>query len=424
MSDVISHHDQDGVVSTGGAPIPRINIHAFLRRPENRDNLAKAAKDRRMVKVTCEIHEGDITTAAEHFKEASTPNLLLVEVPETQQQIITALQGLAEVCDPGTQVVLIGGLNDIATYREFMRQGISEYLVSPVSAVQFIETLSVLYTDPNSQPKAKVHCFVGVKGGTGSSTLAHNVAWCIAERLIQDTIVLDLDLAFGTAGLDFNMEAGGKGIVEALLEPGRLDDVLLNRLIVKPADRLSLFTSPATLEDGGIDPAIKSLEKILDVVRANFAHVVIDLPHVWGGWARNILTASDEIIMTLQPDLVCLRNGKNIFDYLVAQRPNDAKPRIVLNKTEALKRPEIPLKEFSDALGVSPSIILTHDNALFGTAANNGQMVGEVDAKNKNSEALLQLAGILTQRGVVAETAAKNKSPFAPLMALLKGQKV
>jgi len=424
MSDSMSDaaESTENVVSTGGMPIPRISIHAFMNRADNRNNLSNACKDRRMAKVTCEIHEGDIATATEHFKDAPTPNLLFVEVPETPQQIISSLQGLAEVCDPGTQVVLIGGLNDISTYREFMRQGISEYLVSPVGTVQYIETLAVLYADPATQPKAKLHCFVGAKGGVGSSLISHNVAWCISEKLNESTIILDLDLSFGTSGLDFNLDSSGRGIIEALLEPNRLDDVLLNRLIAKPTDRLALFIAPSSLEDG-FDPPIKSLEKILEVVRANYAHVVIDLPHIWNNWARTLLTMSDEVILTVTPDLVCLRNGKNIFDYLIAQRPNDTKPRVILNMTESPKRPEIPVKEFTDALGVPPTAILTHDNALFGAASNNGQMLGEVDPKNKNSETMMTLASMLTKRNVALNTEVKSKSPFAPLLALLKGQK-
>lgn len=410
------------VIKTGSAPIPRISIHAFFDRPENRSNLANACKDRRMVKVSCEIHEGSIYSATEHFKDSPTPNMLMVEVPDNTQEVFAGLQGLAAVCDPGTQVVLVGKLNDITAYRDFMRHGISEYLVSPVSAVQFIETLASLYADPARQPKARVHCFAGAKGGVGSSTIAHNVAWCIAERLQEDTILLDLDLAFGTAGLDYNLEVTGKGITEALLDPNRLDDVLLNRLVVKASDRLQLFAAPASLE-AGFDPAPIALERILDVVRANYAHVVIDLPHTWSNWARGLLIAADEVVLTLQPDLVCLRNGKSIYDFLLTQCPHDIPPRVVLNKTEAAKRPEIPVKEFSDALGAPPSVILTHDNLLFGTAANNGQMAGELDPKNKNSETLLQLAVMITQRGAVTAAAPKNETPVAKLLALLKGQK-
>ena len=408
-------------VTTGSQPIPRITLHAFMDKAIDRQNLNDACTDRRMVRVTNEVHTGSVATAAAHYSDQPTPNLLIVDVPQDRAEAFAYLQTLAEACDPGTQVVVVGTLNDVGIYRDFMRQGISEYLVSPVSAVQFIETIANIYANPGAQPLGKVHCFTGVKGGVGSSTVAHNVAWHLSETLNESTVVLDLDLAFGTLGLNFNHD-GGKGITEALLEPDRLDDVLLERLLYKASDKLALFTAPATLE-GGFDPAPKALEKVLDVVKANFAHIIIDLPHTWAGWARGVIMASDEVVLTMAPDLACLKNAKALFDFLVAQRPNDIAPRLVLNMTEAPKRPEIPTKEISETIGATPASIINYDNTLFGTAANNGQMVSEVDAKNKNALALLDIANVLARRGGGHVAAIKDSSPLAPLLALLKGRK-
>lgn len=420
MSEAGNNSDGN-TVSTGSQQIPRITLHAFMDRAADRESLATACRDRRMIRVTHEIHEGSVANAAEFYSEQPTPNLLIVDVPREREQAFAYLQTLAEACDPGTQVVVVGTLNDVGVYRDFMRQGVSEYLVSPVSAVQLIETIANIYANPGTQPVGKVHCFTGVSGGVGSSTIAHNVAWHLAETLNESTVVLDLDLPFGTLGLNFNHD-GGKGITEALLEPDRLDDVLLERLLYKATDKLSLFTAPATL-DSGFDPAPKALEKVLDVVKSNFAHIFIDLPHTWSNWARGVLMTSDEIVLSLLPDLASLRNAKNLKDYLVAQRPNDIAPRLVLNMMEAPKRPEIPIKEIADTLGSNPACILSYDNLLFGTAANNGQMVSEVDAKNKNSLALLDLASVLARRSASLPGSAKDTSPLAPLLALLKGLK-
>ncbi len=420
MSEAGNNPGSDNV-TTGSQPIPRITLHAFMNRAADRESLAGACRDRRMIRVTSEIHEGSVATASEFYSDQPTPNLLIVDVPQERAQAFAYLQTLAEACDPGTQVVVVGTLNDVSVYRDFMRQGISEYLVSPVSAVQFIETIANIYANPGAQPLGKVHCFTGVSGGVGSSTIAHNVAWHMAETLRESTVILDLDLPFGTLGLNFNYE-GGKGITEALLEPDRLDDVLLERLLYKATDKLHLFTSPATL-DSGFDPAPKALEKVLDVVKANFAHIIIDLPHTWSNWARGVLMASDEIVLSLLPDLASLRNGKSLYDHLTGQRPNDVAPRLVLNMMEAPKRPEIPIKEIAEAVGSNPACILSYDNHLFGTAANNGQMASEVDAKNKNSLALLDLASILVRRGASLSGSTKDTSLLAPLLALLKGLK-
>jgi pilus assembly protein CpaE len=66
--------------------------------------------------------------------------------------------------------------------------------------------VSGLYADPSAPFVGRQIAFVGAKGGVGSSTLAHNFAWSMAERMQTATVIVDLDLPFGTAGLDFNQD--------------------------------------------------------------------------------------------------------------------------------------------------------------------------------------------------------------------------
>ena len=129
-------------------------------------------------------------------------------------------------------------------------------------------------------------------------------------------------------------------------------------------------------------------------------YVIIDLPHVWSSWLKDTLVASDEVILVCQPDLASLRNGKNIIDRLKNERPNDNPPKLVLNMVGVPKRPEIPVKDFSAAIGIEPEIVLPFDPALFGTASNNGQMVSETQSDAKSSLAIDHLASVLTGQAV------------------------
>src|SRR5581483_7412722 len=157
------------------------------------------------------------------------------------------------------------------------------------------------------------------------STLAHNVGWCIAEELNINTTIVDFDLPFGTVGLDFNDE-GGQGIAEALSAPERLDDVLLDRLLIKRGDHLSLFTTPAAL-DRDYDAVPESYEAVIDAVRQTTPCVIVDIPHVWAPWVRSCLVGADDIVIVASPDLASLRNAKNMIDAVRHARPNDAMPR-------------------------------------------------------------------------------------------------
>jgi len=212
----------------------------------------------------------------------------------------------------------------------------------------------------------------------------------------SDVIIADLDLPFGTAGLDFNQDPA-QGIAEAVAGADRLDEVLLDRLLVKCEEHLSLLAAPASLESG-VDLDEASFEKVLDIVQSNVPSVVLDLPHVWTAWSRKALLAADQVVITATPDLANLRNAKNLVDLLRQARPNDAPPKLVLNQVGVPKRPEIKADDIASALQIEPIAAIPFDPLLFGTAANNGQMIAEASAKTNLSDVFADIAQIITGR--------------------------
>ncbi|MFZ0853338.1 MAG: AAA family ATPase [Hyphomicrobiaceae bacterium] len=331
--------------------------------------------------------------------------------------MLAELDRLAHCCDAGTKVVVIGRLNDVLLYRELLKRGVSEYLIAPISPLQLIESLSNLYNNPDADPVGNVIAFIGAKGGVGSSTVCHNTAWAMSEILKTNVVVADLDLAFGTTGLDFNQDPV-QGIAEALQSPERLDEVLLDRLLTKCSERLSIFAAPVVLDrDYEISP--DSCDLVLDIVRQNVPYVAVDLPHTWTPWVKRVLLQADEIVITALPDLANLRNAKNLIDLLKQSRANDAAPRLVINMVKTPKRPEISIKEFTVALEIQPSQTIEFDSESFGLAANNGQMVEEFSAKAKAAQQFRELALELAHRQQQKEDK-KKVSALAPLAPILE----
>ena len=399
-------------------PVPRISIHAFCEFPDTGAALQRAGADRRLSKAHLTVQLGGIGAAVEFYHGQVTPNLLIVETRLAGQAALDELDHLAEVCDPATKVIVVGRTNDVELYRELMRRGASEYLVAPLSPLQLIEVISGLYLDPDAKPVGRVVAFVGARGGSGSSSIAHNVGWCIADELKINTTIVDFDLPFGTTGLDFNDE-GGQGVADALSAPERLDDMLLDRLLIKRGEHLSLFTAPATLERD-YDTAPESFEAVIDATRQSTPCVILDIPHAWAPWVKNCLIAADEIVVVATPDLASLRNAKNIIELVRHARPNDKPPRLVINQAGMPKRPEIPAKDFAETMGVEPAAVLPFDAALFGQAGNNGQMLLEVQPKSPVSESIRKLARALTGRE--AAPASADKSPSS-ILNFLKARK-
>jgi pilus assembly protein CpaE len=361
---------------------------------------------------------GGVVAAAEAYRSAPTPNVILLETETRGEDILAGLDQLAEVCDPGTRVIVVGRINDVMFYRELTKRGVSDYLIAPVSTLDVVRSICGLYSQPDAKPVGRVIAVVGAKGGVGASTVAHNVAFTIANDLATDAVVSDLDLAFGTAGLDFNQDPP-QGIADAVFSPERIDANFVDRLLSKCADRLSLLAAPATLERV-CDFNAEAFDGILDSLRSNVPCIVLDVPHVWSGWARRLLIAADDLLIVAAPDLANLRNAKNLVDLLRAARPNDRRPFYCLNQVGVPKRPEISPADFAKALEDEPLAVIPFEPQLFGTAANNGQMIAEVSSGHKTTEMFRQLAQVVTGR---AEVKRSRGSLLSPLLGkLLKRQ--
>lgn len=387
--------------SGGDRPIPRITVHAFCTRTSSLGLMRTIMKDRRMKNVSMDVFEGGTPVAINHYVNETTPNLLIIEGAGDPRQLLAELDSLAEYCDENIRVVILGQTNDIRLYRELMRRGVSEYLVAPFDPVMMIRSIAGLFTDPEAPFVGKTIAVTGVKGGVGASSIAHNLAWALSERVKVNSTLIDLDLNFGTTGLDFNQDAAAT-IADALMSPDRFDDAVMGRLISKATDRLSLFTAPATLDRTyNLEP--ETYNRVLEQVRGSVPFVVLDLPHIWSDWFKQTVISADEIVVVAAPDLASLRNGKNLIDFLKAARPNDAQPKLVLNMVGLPKRPEIPPKDFGQAMGVEPTLVLPFDAQLFGTAANNGQMIFDVAPDSKVAQGLDQLAAQLTGKEIQAE---------------------
>ena len=398
------------------APAPRVSVQAFCETVETAAAVQSAGEDRRLGKAHLKIQMGGMAAAIEAYRAAPTPNVIVLEA-DSRGDILAGLDQLATVCDSGTRVVVIGRINDVMLYRELVRRGVSDYVIAPITAIDVVRSICNLFSAPEAKAVGRIIAVVGAKGGVGASTIAHNVAWAIARDLAMDSVVADLDLAFGTAGLDYNQDPP-QGIADAVFSPDRVDTAFMDRLLSKCTDHLSLLAAPATL-DRVYDFGLEAFDATFDTLRATMPCIVLDIPHQWSGWTKRALVSADDILIVAAPDLANLRNAKNIFDLLKASRPNDRPPLYCLNHVGVPKRPEINGGEFAKAIESQPIVTIPFDPQVFGSAANNGQMIAEISAGHRTTEMFLQIAQRLTGR---SETKKPKGSLLSPLIDKLRGK--
>ncbi|MCX7322890.1 MAG: AAA family ATPase [Hyphomicrobiales bacterium] len=400
------------------APVPRITLQAFCESHDVAAAVQSAISDRRMQKALSKVQMGGPAAAVEAFQDNPTPNALILENTGDGASLIEHLDKLAEVCDAGTRVIVVGHLNDVSLYRELIRKGVSDYLIAPIGVIDVVRSVSQLFASPGSATLGRTISVVGSKGGVGASTVAHNVAWAISQSLDSSTVLVDLDLAFGTAGLDFNQDPP-QGVADAIFAPDRIDQAMVDRLLSRCSENLSLMAAPAIL-DKTFDLSEESMDQLIEILRGLVPTIVLDIPHVWSGWARRVIVNSDDILIVATPDLASLRNAKNLMDLCRAARTHDRQPQLMLNMVGMPKRPEISAAEFAKTFGMPLATAIPFDAQLFGTAANNGQMIAEVQPSGPITQHFVQLASGLMGR---MEAKRGRKSLIEPILAKLTRRK-
>lgn len=372
-------------------PAPAILIHFSWDRPDAAEFFQRVAADPRLSRAEIQIGRGGLDGAAVQCAAHQCPDLVVIETTLRGRTMLASLDRLMHAAGRDTRVIVLGGVNDVTLLRELAQRGVDEYLVWPVEPAEVAGAACAMFAGVD---KARVIAVVGARGGIGASTLAHNLAWSIAERHRARTTLVDLDLPFGAAAFNFKIEPA-RSLGDVLDGADGVNDDALERVAIQRTERLTIVPAPATPRRSA-DIEAETAAALIASARRLSSFVVLDLPHLWEPWVKNALLGADEIILVSCPDIASLRNTDNIAKFIKNERKTD--PLVVLSMTGVAKRPEVPLKEFAEALGITPQCAFAFEPNIYGAASITGQMLGEIAPDSKAAAQVDQLASLLTGR--------------------------
>jgi pilus assembly protein CpaE len=319
------------------------------------------------------VREGGVAAAVAQLRAAGlAPRVLLVDVSGSGE-VLADMDRLADVCEPHTQVVALGVTNDVALYRELIRMGVSDYLVKPVSADALGEALRRAdRTERSVVPAtktARVLAFVGARGGVGTTGLAVSLGWGLAHEQQLRTVLLDLDLQFGSIALSLDLEPG-RGLREILSNPERIDSLLIGSATTQPSERLRILGAEESL-DGDIEVGTDALAALTGALAETTDAMVVDVPRRLDTLGREALARADVVCLVTDLTLPAMRDTQRLLTLLRKTR-GDGEVLIVGNRVGGVAG-EVPQAEFERAVGAKLDFAVPFDAKAATAAAEQGR---------------------------------------------------
>lgn len=337
-----------------------------------------------------QVVRGGIDAAVDELSRRGSPKFLILDISGISEPL-PRISRLAEVCDPGTEVIVVGERNDIVLYRDLKAAGVAEYFYKPLIGNVLSRTLVDISSGTRTQQQTRSGRLVivlGVRGGVGSTTVATNLAWYIAEIRQSGVLLLDLDLHGGDAALQLHATPT-HALREALDDPERIDELFLERGVVSVGGRLGLLAGLEPLSDRLV-PSEDAVALLLQKLLTHFRYVLVDLSSEIAQSQPSLLHMPSTLLLVSDGSLASIRNVGRWRELLGPNTPERTVVH-VLNKHTA--EGELPEEEMLRVIP-APDVNIRYDRKIMNAATLGTKSVQERAAMREGMAALsLRLSG-------------------------------
>ncbi|MEO1167367.1 MAG: pilus assembly protein CpaE [Pseudomonadota bacterium] len=343
------------------------------------------------------VAKGGLSNAVQSLSVSASPNILFVDLSESSDPL-NDINGLAEVCEPGTIVIAAGQVNDVRLYRDLLTSGIQDYLLKPFNADQVRDALTQAQmvlagprnADGEDQDRPHVMtAFIGTRGGVGASTLASSVAWLTSEQQGRLTALLDLDIHFGTDALALDLEPG-RGLIDAIENPSRIDGLFIERAMVKANEKLAVLSAEAPINQPMLTDGT-AYYQLEEEIRTAFEISVIDIPRQTLIQYPHLLNDVNRAVIVTELTLAATRDTIRLLSWFKSNAPQ-AQVILVANRVPPGNVLEISKKDFETSVERSIDLVIPFDQKTAVQAAKLGKTLAEASGSNKVGSTLRQLA--------------------------------
>jgi pilus assembly protein CpaE len=337
------------------------------------------------------ILRGGITKAVAHLGQHRSPQILIVDISGVELPI-SKVNELADVCEPGVVVIAIGNRDEIGLYRDLLQAGVADYVVKPLNPRLLAKALTdgrarAGEASPIHKKLGTLVAFIGARGGVGTTTLAVNTAWHLAHRQTRRVALVDLDLQNGDCALALEIKPTS-GLSEALANPLRIDNTLLERVMSPVGERLFVLSSEEPLHEDLHFTAV-AVETLVSVLREQFHYVILDVPRIPAAPYRRALEMADTRVIVADQTLRSVRDTVRLRAAL-GDGDGNRRNLLVVNRHGEGGRHAVTLQEMQEVLEAKPTSVIPFQPTLFATATGSTRIAAA--RRGKFGEAISALA--------------------------------
>ena len=308
---------------------------------------------------------GGIEAAIADLAHHGSPRLLVVDVSGTEDPVARVGE-LAHVCEPSTGVIVVGNVNDVALYRGLKAAGVVEYYFKPLVGNLVNGTCNAILNgsvDQGTSSTGKLVFVMAVHEGAGATGIATWMAWHLAEARHRRVLLLDLDLNAGDSALQLDVSPS-HALREALEQPGRVDDLFVERGVIHVTPRLDLLAALEPL-DQVVPCSDEAVGSLLANLLRRYRYVFVDVPASLAPQLANVLHMPSVCILVSDAGLVSARDVARWRETIGANTPT----RMILHVVnKAGLYGSLPMEEFVRAIGHMPDVVIPYEREIAITA--------------------------------------------------------
>ncbi len=325
--------------------------------------------------------------------------VLLCTRPSQRAEDLQALESVTWA-HPQLSVVLISDSDTREDLVRAMRSGVREVVASPPTQADLTEALQrvklhhekMLSPGGEDVSPGKIVAFISCKGGSGSTFLAANTAYLIAQTFNRRCVLVDLDLQYGDASYYLGQDGVRNNISDLTQQIDRLDAQLLNSCMHSVSPGLNLLAAP---DEPGVALAITAgqLEQVLNLAQRMHDVVLLDLDGTIDAVTLKALDMADVVYVVMECNLPVVRNAKRLVKLFRSLGYGDDKLKLLVNKFQ--RDDVLDVKSIEQAVGIRVHHTIPNQLVAVTEAFNLGKPLELLHPQNGVLKALREITSSL-----------------------------